>query len=85
MSKEDIEEIRSRISIKYPDISIGRLPRKTFDFFTKLAREEFCNDYGMTLRKLVEDSIELEKIKKLLYSSKLDITISLKNEEQDKD
>lgn len=33
------------------------------DLFLRIAQEEFCDDYGMTLRECVNALIELRKIK----------------------
>jgi hypothetical protein len=36
-------------------ISISRLPKLTKDKFIKLAEDEFCDDYGMTLKFLYDN------------------------------
>lgn len=36
-------------------LHISRVPEKTKDAFITLAEEEFCGDYGMTLKWLVDD------------------------------
>lgn len=47
-----VEEIRARISQRY--IHITRVPKKTYDIFKDWANEEFCNDYGMALKHLMD-------------------------------
>ena len=37
---------------KYGDLTIGRVPPKTKEEFTKWCKEELCGDYGMGLREL---------------------------------
>lgn len=39
---------------KYPFIMADRVPVKTFDAFYKLAKDEFCLDYGMTIKHLMD-------------------------------
>ncbi len=39
-------------------MSISRVPEKTLEIFKRLALEEFCNDYGMTLKWLVDYAIQ---------------------------
>ena len=39
---------------KHPYIWADRVPVKTFDAFMKLAKEEFCLDYGMTIKHLMD-------------------------------
>lgn len=33
-------------------LTINRLPPPTYDYFTNLAKEQFSNDYGMTIAHL---------------------------------
>jgi len=35
-------------------LSINRMPGKTHDAFIELAKEEFCGDYGMCLKFLID-------------------------------
>lgn len=52
---EDIaDDIRARIVTNYPNLNIGRIPEKTFQEFKLLAKQEFCNDYGMCLKHLLD-------------------------------
>ncbi len=39
---------------KHGEFSISRIPNKTKEYFKKLADEEFCSDYGMTLKYLCD-------------------------------
>lgn len=45
-----MERDKNSVSIK-----ISRVPLKTYEIFTKFAQEEFCNDYGMALKWLVDN------------------------------
>ena len=38
--------------------TISRVPRRTFIIFKKLAQEEFCSDYGMTLKFLLDKALD---------------------------
>jgi len=51
---DEIETIRDRIvRPKYPGITIGRVPQDTYDKF-KLLSAEYCEDYGLTLKFLID-------------------------------
>jgi hypothetical protein len=50
---EKLEKDKNSASLK-----ISRLPIKTFDFFIKLANEEFCGDYGFTLKWLIDSQFD---------------------------
>ena len=52
-------------------LSISRVPKRTKEEFLKFAEEEFCNDFGMTL-KYVWDNFKLWKIFFENISFKLD-------------
>ena len=56
MEKEEFEKIVLRN--KEMKLSISRIPKKTKEEFVNLAREEFCEDYGMCL-KYVWDNFKL--------------------------
>ena len=49
-----IDEIKEKIFTKKPDLVIDRVPEKANQVFKEFAREEFCNDYGMTLKFLLD-------------------------------
>lgn len=42
---------------QWPSLYVDRIPPKTKEAFQKLAMEEFCSDYGMTLKWLMDDII----------------------------
>lgn len=46
-------DIRERI-VKKPDLIISRIPSKTLELFKSLSEEDFCGDYGMTLKFLMD-------------------------------
>ncbi len=61
--KEAVEEVKEFVEKnskcptcgrKHGEFSISRLPNKTKEYFKKLADEEFCSDYGMTLKYLCD-------------------------------
>jgi hypothetical protein len=52
----EIEKLAGKvINNKQTSMSISRLPKQTREKFVKLAEEEFCNDYGMTLKFLFDN------------------------------
>jgi len=50
--KEEIEQLRKRISEN--SLGISRVPKKTKFEFIQFADAEFCSDYGMTLKYLMD-------------------------------
>lgn len=48
------EEIRKRIIRSSANLIIQRVPEKTIEWFKGFANEEFCSDYGMTLKFLCD-------------------------------
>jgi len=49
------EQIMQRISTdKEKSLYIARIPLETKKRFTELAEKEFCNDFGMTLKWLID-------------------------------
>lgn len=89
-----MDDIRKQI-VKSNILVINRIPPKTFDQFKQLADEEFCSDYGMTLKHLIDfyfglipsglevTQIQIEELKKKIeeIESKLN---EKKPEEQQK-
>jgi len=60
-NKEEIEKVskvRELIERHKPDLKISRVPPKTLKVFKEIADEEFCGDYGMCLKWLVDYAIE---------------------------
>lgn len=45
-----------------PALSINRLPEQTRADFIKLANDEFCGDYGMTLKALFDEHVLFKKL-----------------------
>ena len=58
---EAIEDIRNRVMHK-PALTISRLDDRTKETFTALAKKDFCDDYGMTLKWLLDRSILFEQL-----------------------
>ncbi len=54
LETDRISSVRELIRRNKPDLSISRVPPKTLKTFKQIAEEEFCGDYGMTLKWLVE-------------------------------
>lgn len=50
--KEQLEKLKRRIV--ETSLGISRIDKKTKFEFTQLADSEFCSDYGMTLKSLME-------------------------------
>jgi hypothetical protein len=76
-TSEEINEIILRD--KERRLSISRVPSEVKVTFEKLASEEFCDDFGMTLKWLLEQALEYQELKGMFYeniNSKLDLIIS---------
>lgn len=64
---DEVEKITKKVfNNKQASISISRLPKATKEKFMKLAEDEFCNDYGMTLKFLFDNYLKSEKFDYLL-------------------
>lgn len=62
MSTEQIEQVRKFIKEHKPDLSISRVPPKTLEIFKRFADENFCSDYGMALKALIDNQIIFNNI-----------------------
>lgn len=92
--RKDVKDIKDKIARKYPYLYIDRMPLKTFEVFKKMARDDFCSDYGMTLKHLIDfyqgivpvgnEHLELEmaQIRQELLDIKKSLTVE--KEEQNK-
>jgi hypothetical protein len=56
MNETEEDKLKSDVfkKIKRADLVISRVPTPTLDFFKELADKEFCNDYGMALKHLID-------------------------------
>lgn len=55
---ENVWKVKEFIEDHKPALSISRVPEKTLEIFKELAKEEFCNDYGMCLKYLIDYAIQ---------------------------
>jgi len=51
-----------------PDLTISRVPSKTLETFKQLAKEEFSNDYGQLLKTILDQYLEYQSFKVLLFN-----------------
>ena len=54
-SPNQASKLLGRIQENRKSLHIARVPDKTKEAFMKLAEEEFCGDYGMVLKWLMDD------------------------------
>lgn len=54
--QERIATLRKFLLEHKPALTIYRVPEKTLEHFKQLAKDEFCNDYGMTLKWLLDNA-----------------------------
>ena len=75
------EELRNRLMTKKYSLNISRIPKNTYERFIEIASEEdFCKDYGMTLKYLLDfhDGIVLhgqEHVEARLNALEQEITV----------
>jgi len=66
MVDEDFKEIVLRE--KEQSIHISRVPTKIKELFIALSDEEFAKDYGMTLKWCLEQALEYQQMKPLIFN-----------------
>lgn len=59
---EEIKKIAEQLKDNQYSLRINRLPKKTKESFKKLAEEEFCSDFGFTLKWLMEGLIDKDMV-----------------------
>ncbi len=55
--KSPVQKLAKKLQENRESLYISRVPDKTKEEFKKLAEEEFCGDYGMALKWLMDDII----------------------------
>ena len=68
-------------SIEFQGIVMRSVPNNVRENFKRLALEEFDNHYGLTLRAILFDYFEYQKIKEMFFTGQLDLN-SLKEEKE---
>jgi hypothetical protein len=69
------EQISDKIEdVVFHGLVMRSVPERTLREFKKLAKEEFDNHYGITLRELMDHYFEYKLIKELLLNSNINIT-----------
>lgn len=78
------EEEFKEIAMKDKEIrlNISRVPKKVKLLFVQLAEEEFEKDYGMTLKWCLEQAIEYQNIKPLMFNLLPQIQNNTEKEEE---
>ena len=56
---------------KEEKLSMSRVPKKTKELFLNIANEDYSGDYGMLLVKILNDSIEYDKLKDMFFNNKI--------------
>jgi hypothetical protein len=51
---EAVKKAKEFLDKVKPALTINRIPKKTLEAFRELAKEEFCEDYGFTLKWLMD-------------------------------
>ena len=58
-----------RLQENRKSLNIARLPDKTKEEFINLANKEFCSDYGMTLKEILNCYFEYHSMKILFFQN----------------
>ena len=53
--KNPAHKLLGKLQENRKSLHIARVPEKTKEAFMKLAEDDFCGDYGMTLKWLIDD------------------------------
>ncbi len=76
MTEDQILKLKKRLQESRKSLSIARLPDKTKESFMELANEEFCGDYGMAFREILNYYFEHNAMK-LLFFQNIDMKLDL--------
>ncbi len=76
---EQAVDIRKRIIKEFPFIHASRVPVSTYEAFNELAEREFCGDFGMCIKWLLDQYLGLiNKGNEHLENAVLDLNERLK-------
>ena len=53
-----VSKLAKKLQDNRSSLHIGRIPEKTRDLFIAIADEEFCSDYGMLLKYLLDKAVD---------------------------
>ena len=62
-----IKELKERI--QQQSLAINRVPTQTKEGFIALANAEFCGDYGLTLREILNQALEYRAMKYTFFDN----------------
>jgi hypothetical protein len=60
IAEDPRKRILKQLQANKESLSISRIPPKTKEAFIKLSEDEFCGDYGMCLKFLMDDLIDAD-------------------------
>jgi len=63
--------------IEFKGIVINRVPEQYKKLFKEIAKEEFCDDYGMCLRQLLASFLEYSRLKEMFFTNNLNIEMNI--------
>jgi len=69
VTEDSITKLKQKIQENKRSLNIARLPQKTKEEFMKLANEEFCGDYGMALREILNCYFEHHSMKSVFFQN----------------
>jgi len=69
--QSNVKAIQEKVKTK--GLVISRVPQNTKSEFVKLAESEFADDFGLTLKALLDDYLIFNKIKDSFMNNKIKI------------
>lgn len=80
------KELVRKLQENKNSLNISRVPPKTKEIFIAIAESDFCSDYGMLLKTLVDKYIEIGSSDLLLKLNEIEERLSsLENQETSED
>ena len=78
-----VQELARKLRENKSSLHIARIPEKTREIFTAIANEEYCSDYGLLLKAMVDKFIDMDNrkiIEKIQNHEERLITLESKQE-----
>lgn len=69
MTEDPINKLKKKMWENRNSLNIARLPNKTKEAFVNLAKEEFCEDYGMALREILNYYFEHHAMRAIFFQN----------------
>lgn len=74
-SVSQTEKILKSVITSTDSLGISRIPSQLKADFIALAKEEFCNDYGMLLRHIWDQFVEYQRLKNQILEGEFRVVV----------